>query len=85
VKKTAVRLVWLLLPNTEVIDSTPETLDSDRKPWITIPDRANIICHRLNFHHPGRVELLQDFSLTIPGGRVTAKSKVFTSDFRLET
>jgi ATP-binding cassette subfamily C protein len=57
---------------TEVIDATPEILDSDRKPWLKIPDNANIVCHHLNFHHPGRVELLQDFSLTIPGGRVTA-------------
>jgi ATP-binding cassette, subfamily C, bacterial len=57
---------------TEVIDATPETPDSDRKPWIRIPDHANITCHNLNFHHPGRVELLQDFSLTLPGGMVTA-------------
>jgi ABC-type bacteriocin/lantibiotic exporter with double-glycine peptidase domain len=27
---------------------------------------------RLNFHHVGRVELLKDFDLTIPGGKVTA-------------
>jgi ABC-type bacteriocin/lantibiotic exporter with double-glycine peptidase domain len=57
---------------TEVIDATPETLNSDGKPWVRIPDNANIICRHLNFHHPGRVELLQDFSLTIPGGKVTA-------------
>lgn len=57
---------------TEVIDATPENPDGDRKPWVIIPDNANIICRNLNFHHPGRVELLQDFSLTLPGGKVTA-------------
>ncbi|MEQ8957407.1 MAG: ATP-binding cassette domain-containing protein, partial [Coleofasciculus sp. C2-GNP5-27] len=33
---------------------------------------ADIICTNLNFHHTGRVNLLTDFSLTIPGGKVTA-------------
>ncbi|WP_413199826.1 peptidase domain-containing ABC transporter [Nostoc piscinale] len=57
---------------TEVIDATPETLDHNQKPWVNIPGNADITCTNLNFHHPGRVELLQDFSLTIPGGQVIA-------------
>ncbi|MDB9379354.1 peptidase domain-containing ABC transporter, partial [Nodularia sphaerocarpa] len=57
---------------TEVIDATPETLDNSRKPWVKIQSNADITCTNLNFHHPGRVELLQDFSLTIPGGKVIA-------------
>lgn len=56
----------------EVIDSTPETPADDKKPFAQIPGNADIICTNINFHHTGRVELLKDFSLTIPGGRVTA-------------
>ena len=57
---------------TEVIDATPETPDDIQKPTAQIPDNAEIICSNLNFHHAGRVDLLQDFSLTIPGGQVIA-------------
>lgn len=57
---------------TEVIDSTPENPDDTKKPFVTIPGEADIICSNLNFHHTGRVEILEDFSLTIPGGKVTA-------------
>ncbi|MEQ8756245.1 MAG: peptidase domain-containing ABC transporter [Coleofasciculus sp. G1-WW12-02] len=57
---------------TEVIDATPETPDDSKKPFAKIPDAADIICTNLNFHHTGRVNLLTDFSLTIPGGKVTA-------------
>ncbi|MBE9166112.1 peptidase domain-containing ABC transporter [Pleurocapsales cyanobacterium LEGE 06147] len=57
---------------TEVIDATPETPPNSQKPWVSLPDDVNVICSNLNFHHPGRVDLLQDFSLTIPGGKVIA-------------
>ncbi|MBN3880519.1 MULTISPECIES: peptidase domain-containing ABC transporter [unclassified Nostoc] len=55
---------------TEVIDSTLETQGDTNKPFAKIPSKADIICTNLNFHYPGRLELLQDFSLTIPGGKV---------------
>lgn len=57
---------------TEVIDATPEDKNDEKKPWGEIPGNANITCTHLNFHHTGRVDLLQDFSVTIPGGKVTA-------------
>ncbi|MDZ8096986.1 MAG: peptidase domain-containing ABC transporter [Nostoc sp. DedQUE05] len=57
---------------TEVIDSTPENQGDTKKPFTKIPSKADIICTNLNFHYPGRLELLQDFSLTIPGGKVIA-------------
>jgi len=57
---------------TEVIDATPEAPDDTKKPFAKIPDTADIICTNLNFHHAGRVDLLKDFSITIPGGKVTA-------------
>ncbi|HEY9597458.1 MAG TPA: ABC transporter transmembrane domain-containing protein, partial [Cyanophyceae cyanobacterium] len=55
---------------TEVIDATPEDLEDTQKATVRIPDEADIICSNLTFHYPGRLELLQDFSLTIPGGKV---------------
>jgi ATP-binding cassette, subfamily C, bacterial len=55
----------------EVIDATPE-IRGDRRSGATLPIAGPIVCERLNFHHPGRLDLLQDFSLEIPGGKVTA-------------
>ncbi|MGK7892727.1 MAG: peptidase domain-containing ABC transporter [Xenococcus sp. (in: cyanobacteria)] len=57
---------------TEVIDATPEDEKDFQKPWAKIPGNTDIICTQLNFHHAGRVNLLQNFSVTIPGGKVTA-------------
>jgi ATP-binding cassette, subfamily C, bacterial len=57
---------------TEIIEATPETLDENQKPWVTIQSNTDITCNNLNFHHAGRVDLLEDFSLTIPGGKVIA-------------
>ena len=57
---------------TEVTDSTPENPDDTKKPFAKISGNADIVCTNLNFYYPGRVELLKDFSLTIPGGQVTA-------------
>jgi ATP-binding cassette subfamily C protein len=58
----------------EVIDSTPEDHDElgHTKPWATISSSDDITCTNVNFHHTGRADLLQNFSLTIPGGKVTA-------------
>ena len=55
---------------TEVIDASSEDANDFEKPWAKIPDAADIICTNLNFHHAGRVDLLQNFSLVIPGGKV---------------
>ncbi|BAY49212.1 ABC transporter ATP-binding protein [Scytonema sp. HK-05] len=57
---------------TEVIDATPEDENDFKKPWAEIPGDADITCTDLNFHHAGRVDLLQDFSLNIKGGQVIA-------------
>ncbi len=55
-----------------VIEATPEVSSTTNSPWATIPGQADIVCTQLNFCHPGRVELMRDFGLTIPGGRATA-------------
>ncbi len=57
---------------TEVIDATPETGDDVQKPWVKIPGNAMITCTDLQFHHPGRLDLLENFSINIPGGQVIA-------------
>ncbi|HEY9769945.1 MAG TPA: peptidase domain-containing ABC transporter [Coleofasciculaceae cyanobacterium] len=57
---------------TEVIEATPEDENDFKKPWAELPGDTDIICNNLNFHHAGRVDLLQDFSLTIPNGKVVA-------------
>ncbi len=57
---------------TEVIDATPENQGDAKKPFVKIVEDADIVCSHVNFHYAGRVELLEDFSLTIPGGQVIA-------------
>ena len=56
----------------EVTTATPETQNEAIKPWVRIPDRADIVCTNLTFHYAGRLDLIQDFSLIIPGGKVVA-------------
>ncbi|MBD2385193.1 peptidase domain-containing ABC transporter [Cylindrospermum sp. FACHB-282] len=57
---------------TEVIDATPEDENDLKKQWVEIAANTDITCTEINFHHTGRVDLLQDFSVTIPGGQVIA-------------
>jgi ATP-binding cassette, subfamily C, bacterial len=56
----------------EVIAATPETQGDDRKMFAQIASDADISCTNLSFNYPGRLELIEDFSLTIPGGKITA-------------
>ncbi|MGV2828570.1 peptidase domain-containing ABC transporter [Myxosarcina sp. GI1(2024)] len=57
---------------SEVLDATPEDEYREKKPWVQLCNNADIVCKNLNFHHAGRVNLLQNFNLTIPGGQITA-------------
>ncbi|KYC37718.1 ABC transporter ATP-binding protein [Scytonema hofmannii PCC 7110] len=57
---------------TEVIDATPENYGDRNKAYVNISDNAEIECSHVNFHYPGRMELLENFSVTIPGGEVIA-------------
>ncbi|MEG3845781.1 peptidase domain-containing ABC transporter [Microcoleus sp. herbarium19] len=56
----------------DITDTAPETGENASRDRADIPANADITCKNLNFHHIGRVDLLKDFSLTIPGGKVTA-------------
>ncbi|MEH2105345.1 peptidase domain-containing ABC transporter [Nostoc sp.] len=57
---------------TEVIDATSENEGDEIKPFVEITADADIICTNINFHYAGRLDLIDDFSLTIPGGKVVA-------------
>jgi ABC-type bacteriocin/lantibiotic exporter with double-glycine peptidase domain len=56
----------------EVLDGSVEDPRAMEKPWVALPLGCEIRCEKLRFHHAGRVDLLVDFTLTIPGGRITA-------------
>lgn len=57
---------------SEVLDATAEDPQAMKKPWVALDPACEIACERLGFHHPGRLELLEDFSLVFPGGLCTA-------------
>jgi ATP-binding cassette, subfamily C, bacterial len=52
----------------EVIDATPEAIGDGSKPFVRLPGDADLYLSYVNFHHSGRVDLLEDFSLRLPGG-----------------
>ncbi|TVQ19250.1 MAG: peptidase domain-containing ABC transporter [Leptolyngbya sp. DLM2.Bin15] len=56
----------------EVIAATPENQQDEKKPWVALADNTAIHCTDITFHYPGRLELLKDFSLTLPGGQAIA-------------
>jgi ATP-binding cassette subfamily C protein len=58
---------------TEVTDAKPETQLGDvKKPFAKISENADIVCTNINFNYPGQVDLVEDFSVKIPGGKVVA-------------
>ncbi|WP_414572011.1 peptidase domain-containing ABC transporter [Nostoc sp. CCY 9925] len=57
---------------TEVIDATAENEGDEIKPFAEIRGDTDIICTNINFHYAGRLDLIDNFSLTIPGGKVVA-------------
>ncbi|MGH1397465.1 MAG: peptidase domain-containing ABC transporter [Trichormus sp.] len=56
----------------EVIDATPEEDEKTQKPVAQIAGDTDIRFSHVNFHHAGRVDLLEDFSLKLPGGKAIA-------------
>ena len=57
---------------SEVLEGTVEDPNGTSKPWVALPAAGEIQVRDLSFHHAGRVELLEQFNLTIPGGCCTA-------------
>ena len=56
----------------EVLETPAEDDHTKPKPWVQISPAADITCTNLNFYHAGRVHLLKDFNLRIPGGQTIA-------------
>jgi ATP-binding cassette subfamily C protein len=56
----------------EVIDATPEVVGGSQKPVAQISGSADIHCSHMTFHHAGRIDLLEDFSIKLPGGQAIA-------------
>ena len=57
---------------SDVLEREPEDPAASSKASVILPVGPGIECRNLTFHHPGRVELLKEFNLHIPGGACTA-------------
>jgi ATP-binding cassette, subfamily C, bacterial len=57
---------------TELFDCAPENQADQEKSIVNLSPNADITCRAVSFSYPGRVKLLDDFSVTIPGGKITA-------------
>ncbi|TAG35187.1 MAG: peptidase domain-containing ABC transporter [Oscillatoriales cyanobacterium] len=57
---------------SEVIDAEPESKSDINKPVVTLQGGDEIVCKSVNFHYPGRLDLLENFSVTFPGGHAIA-------------
>ena len=57
---------------SEVLSEPPEQQIHAGIHSVELPNDADIVCDKISFHHPGRRELLDRFSLHIPGGITTA-------------
>lgn len=55
---------------SKVTDNWPQ--ESQKSNWIRIQDQTDIIISNLGFSYSEKVTLLQDISVVIPGGKVTA-------------
>ncbi|MEL6461297.1 MAG: peptidase domain-containing ABC transporter [Cyanobacteria bacterium J06621_15] len=67
---TQVKAITQLL--AELFEYTPENQGDELKSFLNLSPQADINCHELNFHYPGRIKLLENLSVTIPGGKVVA-------------
>jgi ATP-binding cassette subfamily C protein len=57
---------------SEVTKAVPEDREDAQKPTATIAPDAEIVCNNLSFNYQNRDDLLDNFSMRIPGGQVTA-------------
>ncbi|WP_017305341.1 peptidase domain-containing ABC transporter [Spirulina subsalsa] len=56
----------------DVTGSQLEVQKLERKPWVNLAANDQIIFEDVTFYHPGRLELLKNFSLRLPGGQAIA-------------
>ena len=64
---TEIKAITRLL--AELFEYIPEHEGDAAKPCLQLSDTADIQLKNLTFHYPGRIELLQDLSVNIPGGQ----------------
>lgn len=57
---------------SEVMERDPEEANQKEKHQAGISCQAPIQCENISWHYPGRLELLKNFNLEIPGGLTTA-------------
>jgi ABC-type bacteriocin/lantibiotic exporter with double-glycine peptidase domain len=57
---------------SEVIEAVPLSSENAQKPWVPLSSSASITCSKVTFQHPGRGELFENLSLSLPGGQVIA-------------
>jgi ABC-type bacteriocin/lantibiotic exporter with double-glycine peptidase domain len=57
---------------SEVLEGSAEDPKALAKPWVSLPQPCAIACSNLSFHHPGRLDLLTQFSVSFPAGCCTA-------------
>ena len=67
---TQVKAITQLL--AELFEYSPENQGDELKSFVNLSPQADINCHELNFHYPGRIKLLENLSVTIPGGKIVA-------------
>ncbi|WP_414565622.1 MULTISPECIES: peptidase domain-containing ABC transporter [unclassified Anabaena] len=67
---TEIKAITSLL--AELFEYIPEHQGDAAKPWVHLSDTADIQLKNLTFYYPGRLKLLENLSVTIPGGQAIA-------------
>ncbi|MEA5503084.1 peptidase domain-containing ABC transporter [Halotia wernerae UHCC 0503] len=67
---TEIKAITNLL--AELFEYTPEHEGDVTKPWVNLSDTADIQLQNLDFYYPGRLKLLENLSVTIPGSQAIA-------------
>jgi len=67
---TQIKAITRLL--AELFESVPDTQGDEEKNWVELSNQAEIHLKNITFHYPGRLQLLNNLSVTIPGGQVIA-------------
>ena len=57
---------------SEIIDTTTEIENDKGKSWLKLDSASNIYCQNISFQYSGKKKLIDNLSLEIPGGKITA-------------
>ncbi len=67
---TQIKAITRLL--AELFEYNPENRGDESKSCVQLSDEAEISLQAIDFHYPGRIKLLENLSVTIPGGQIIA-------------